>query len=192
MHSYSYGESEMSLCPKPDSLYLSSDDEKDDSEGFRESSALGRPELRSRKAHVQKKMARVNRRESESAGGSSCPQVPQRTVGSSDATLSLEGFELKYLDRRHKAQNRHNCKSLPSSSRGSRSSSRSHEQSVVSVVLWLEHTSKLKVVLVGCILGLVCAMVCGELQLRTLSKGESMSRGCHSSMHRSHNCDWAS
>ena len=173
MHSYSYGESEMCLCPKPDSLYLSSDDEKDDSEGFRESSALGRPELRSRKAHVQKKMARVNRREGESAGGW------QRTGGSSDATLSLEGFEPKYLDRRHKAQNRHNCKSLPSSSRGSRSSSRSHEQSVVSVVLWLEHTSKLKVVLVGCILGLVCAMVCGELQLRTLSKGESMSRGCH-------------
>ena len=50
----------MSLYPKLDSVYLSSDDEKDDSEGFRDSSALGRPELCSREAHVQKKAPRVN------------------------------------------------------------------------------------------------------------------------------------
>jgi len=168
----------MSLYPKLDSVYLSSDDEKDDSEGFRDSSALGRPELCSREAHVQKKAPRVNHSESETAGGSSCPEAPHRSGRNSDATLSLEDFEQKYLDRRHNSQNRH--KSHPSSSRSSRSSSRSHKQSVTWVerlhrtvrrgVLWLEHTSKLKVILVGCILGLVFAVVCGELQLGTLSK----------------------
>ena len=181
----------MSLYPKLDSVYLSSDDEKDDSEGFRDSSALGRPELCSREAHVQKKAPRINHSESETAGGSSCPESPQRSGRNSNATLSLEDFEQKYLDRRHNSQNRH--RSHPSSSRGSRSSSKSHKQSVTWVerlhrtvrrgVLWLEHTSKLKVVLVGCILGLVFAVVCGELQLGTLSKGESVSRDGHSNMH---------
>ena len=176
----------MSLYPKiGDSFYLSSDDEVDNGDGFDfggDSSTLGRPELCSREAQVQKNAPRVNHSETEIPGGSSFPEAPQRSGRNSNATLSLEDFEQKYLDRRHNSQNRH--KSSPSSSRRSRSSSstRTHhvtlverlQHTVCRGVLWLEHTSKLKVVLVGCVLGLVCAVVWGELQLGTPSKGESM------------------
>ena len=177
----------MSLYPKlNDSLYLSSDDEVNNSEGFEldgGSDKLGRQELLNRETRVrheqnQKKTPRVLNK-SEFASGSSFPESA-RSERHSNATLSLEDFEQKYLGRRYNAQRGDNFSTL--ADRG-HSGSRSHKQNVTGMtrlkhtvergVFWLEHTSKWRVVLVGCVLGLLCAVVYGELQLGTLSKGES-------------------
>ena len=177
----------MSLYPKlNDSLYLSSDDEVNNSEEFEldgGSDNLGRQELFNRETrvrHEQKKTPRVLNK-SEFASGSSFPEIP-RSERHSNATLSLEDFEQKYLGRRYNSQRRDNFSAL--TNRG-HSGSRSHKQTatghgmtrlkhtVERGVFWLEHTSKWRVVLVGCVLGLLCAVVYGELQLGTLPKGES-------------------
>ena len=172
----------MSLYPKlNDSLYLSSDDEVNNSEEFEldgGSDNLGRQELFNRETrarHEQKKTPRVLNK-SEFASGSSFPEIP-RSERHSNATLSLEDFEQKYLGRRYNSQRRDNFSAL--TNRG-HSGSRSHKQTVTGVmrlkhtvergVFWLEHASKWRVVLVGCFLGLLSAAVYGELQLGTLSK----------------------
>ena len=174
----------MSLYPKlSDSLYLSSDDEVNNSEGFELDGGLdnlGRRELLNRDTrvqHEQKKTPRVLNK-NEFASGSSFPEAP-RSERHTNATLSLEDFEQKYLGRRYNSQRRDNFSAL--ANRG-HSGSRSHRQNVTGMtrlkhtvergVFWLEHTSKWRVVLVGCVLGLLSAVVCGELQLRS-STGES-------------------
>ena len=126
----------------------------------------------------QKKTPRVLNK-SEFASGSSFPET-SRSERHSNATLLLEDFEQKNLGRRYNAQRRDNFLAL--ASRG-HSGSRSHKQNVTGMrrlkhtvergVFWLEHTSKWRVVLVGCVLGLLSAVVYGELQLGTSSKGES-------------------
>ena len=107
----------MSLYPKlTDSLYLSSDDEVNNSEGFEldgGSDNLGRQELLNRETrvrHEQKNMPRVLN-EGEFASGSSFPETP-RSERHSNATLSLEDFEQKYLGRRYNAQRRDNLLAL--------------------------------------------------------------------------------
>ena len=101
----------MSLYPKlSDSLYLSSDDEVNNSEGFEldgGSDNLGRQELLNRETRVrreqnQKKTPRVLNK-SEFASASSFPETA-RSERHSNATLSLEDFEQKYLGRRYNAQ----------------------------------------------------------------------------------------
>ena len=90
------------------------------------------------------------------------PRAPNNVSG----TLSLADFEQNYLHRRHEPSvNLSYGRKAPSGKQGRRHSI------LQEVVDYFERTSRWKLALIGCVLGLLFAVVYSELQLGNSSKG---------------------